>query len=72
MSIDEIGVRTLAGVPAFAGAVTGKVVHGEAGGIRRDFGKFLLDGPGQVVARFRPRSGPEDAAVLAAIESVLA
>jgi glutathione peroxidase len=44
---------------------------GEAGDIQWNFEKFLLDGEGRVVARFRPRTEPDDPAVLAAIESVL-
>lgn len=45
---------------------------GEAGDVRWNFEKFLLDGRGEVRARFRPRTEPDDPAVLAAIESLLA
>jgi glutathione peroxidase len=44
---------------------------GEAGDIQWNFEKFLVDADGQVVARFRPRTDPEDPAVIDAIESHL-
>ena len=45
---------------------------GEAGDVQWNFEKFLLDNTGKVMARFRPRTEPEDPAVIAAIEKVLA
>jgi glutathione peroxidase len=45
---------------------------GEAGDIAWNFEKFLLDGSGEVVARFGPRVVPDDPRVTDAIESVLA
>jgi len=44
---------------------------GEAGDIQWNFEKFLVDADGQVVARFRPRTDPEDPAIIDAIESHL-
>ena len=44
---------------------------GNAGDIQWNFEKFLVDPDGSVVARFRPRTEPEDATVTAAIEAVL-
>jgi glutathione peroxidase len=44
---------------------------GEAGDIQWNFEKFLVDADGQVVARFRPRTDPEDPAIIGAIESHL-
>jgi glutathione peroxidase len=44
---------------------------GEAGDIQWNFEKFLLRPDGMVAARFRPRTGPEDPAVIAAIEESL-
>src|SRR3954467_9734648 len=44
---------------------------GEAGDVQWNFEKFLLDGSGQVVNRFRPRTEPEAPEIRAAIESVL-
>ncbi|MGW0805463.1 glutathione peroxidase [Nonomuraea sp. NPDC002799] len=45
--------------------------QGESGDIQWNFEKFLLNRDGDVVARFRPRTGPDDAAVTAAIEKLL-
>ena len=44
---------------------------GEAGDIQWNFEKFLVDGSGKVVARFRPGTTPEDPALRAAVESLL-
>ena len=44
---------------------------GEAGDVQWNFEKFLVAPGGEVVARFRPRTEPEDPAVVAAIEDVL-
>ena len=44
---------------------------GEAGDITWNFEKFLLDGEGEVVARFRPRTEPDAPEVIAAIEALL-
>jgi glutathione peroxidase len=44
---------------------------GQAGDIQWNFEKFLVDAEGKVVARFRPRTDPEDPAVIDAIESHL-
>ena len=44
---------------------------GETGEIRWNFEKFVLDGSGEVVGRFRPKTLPDAAEVRAAIESVL-
>ncbi|NGN63018.1 glutathione peroxidase [Streptomyces sp. A7024] len=44
---------------------------GEAGDIQWNFEKFLIAPSGEVVARIRPRTEPEDPALIAAIEAVL-
>jgi len=44
---------------------------GEAGDIQWNFEKFLIRPDGSVAARFRPRTIPDDPAVLAAIEENL-
>jgi glutathione peroxidase len=44
---------------------------GEAGDIQWNFEKFLVRPDGTVAARFRPRTEPEDPAVVAAIEENL-
>ncbi|ADI05237.1 putative glutathione peroxidase [Streptomyces bingchenggensis BCW-1] len=44
---------------------------GEAGDVQWNFEKFLVSPRGEVVARFRPRTEPEAAEVVAAIEAQL-
>jgi len=44
---------------------------GEAGEVQWNFEKFLVSPAGEVVARFRPQTEPEDNQVTSAIESVL-
>lgn len=44
---------------------------GQGGDVQWNFEKFLLDRDGAVVARFRPRTEPEDPAVTSAIEKLL-
>jgi glutathione peroxidase len=44
---------------------------GEAGDIKWNFEKFLVSPSGEVVARFRPQTEPEDATVVEAIEAQL-
>jgi glutathione peroxidase len=46
--------------------------EGTAGDVAWNFEKFLLSPEGEVVARFRPRTEPDDAAVVSAIEKQLA
>jgi len=44
---------------------------GEAGDVQWNFEKFLISPEGEVVGRFRPRTEPEDEAVVKAIEATL-
>jgi glutathione peroxidase len=44
---------------------------GEAGDIRWNFEKFLIDPSGAVVRRFRPQVKPEDEELVKAVEAVL-
>lgn len=44
---------------------------GEAGDVQWNFEKFLVDAEGRVVDRFRPRTEPESADVVGAIEARL-
>jgi glutathione peroxidase len=44
---------------------------GQAGDVQWNFEKFLVAPGGEVVARFRPRTTPDDPVVVAAIEDVL-
>jgi glutathione peroxidase len=46
--------------------------EGEAGDVQWNFEKFLLDGDGKIVARFRPMTEPEAPEVVSAIEEHLA
>jgi glutathione peroxidase len=45
--------------------------EGEAGDIQWNFEKFLVGPDGKVLARFRPRTTPDDPALVAAIEAHL-
>jgi glutathione peroxidase len=45
---------------------------GETGDIAWNFEKFLVDGDGQVVARFSPMVVPDDPSVVRAVEGLLA
>ena len=57
---------------AVYGELTGHPdADGEAGDVQWNFEKFLVDGSGTVVARFRPRTAPEDPALRAAVEALL-
>ena len=44
---------------------------GQSGDVQWNFEKFVIGPSGSVVARFRPRTAPDDPAVLSAIESTL-
>ncbi|SIS17579.1 glutathione peroxidase [Williamsia sterculiae] len=58
--------------PLYAEVTKATDADGEAGDVQWNFEKFLIDGDGTVVNRFRPRTEPESAEVVAAIEDVLA
>ncbi|TYB68895.1 glutathione peroxidase [Nonomuraea sp. PA05] len=57
--------------PLYAELVQTADEQGEAGDVQWNFEKFLVDGEGRVVARFRPRIAPEDPAITSAIEQLL-
>ena len=46
--------------------------EGHSGDIRWNFEKFLVDGDGEVIARFAPQAEPESEEIVAAIEEALA
>lgn len=46
--------------------------EGQAGDVQWNFEKFLVTGDGEVLARFRPGTGPESPEVVSAIEAALA
>jgi glutathione peroxidase len=57
--------------PLYAELTKAADAEGEAGDITWNFEKFLLSPKGEVVGRFRPRTEPEAAEVVAAIEAQL-
>lgn len=57
--------------PLYAELAATADAEGTAGDIQWNFEKFLVSADGQVLARFRPMTTPEDPAVIAAIESAL-
>jgi glutathione peroxidase len=57
--------------PLYAELTKTSDATGEAGDVQWNFEKFLLAPGAEVVNRFRPRTAPDDPAVLTAIEAVL-
>jgi glutathione peroxidase len=57
--------------PLFAALVEQRDADGRAGDVQWNFEKFLVAPGGEVVARFRPRTSPDSAEVVEAIEAVL-
>ncbi len=57
--------------PVYAELTKVADAEGYSGDIRWNFEKFLLDGEGNVVARFGTRTTPDDPAVVAAIKALL-
>lgn len=57
--------------PLYTELVKAEDADGEAGDIQWNFEKFLVAPDHQSVQRFRPRTEPESAEVIAAIEAVL-
>ncbi|WP_433430969.1 glutathione peroxidase [Nonomuraea sp. CA-141351] len=45
--------------------------QGETGDVQWNFEKFLVDREGKAVARFRPRTAPDDPSITSAIEKLL-
>ncbi|TNC27005.1 glutathione peroxidase [Amycolatopsis alkalitolerans] len=58
--------------PLYAELTQAPDAEGAAGDIQWNFEKFLVSGGGKILARFRPRTEPESAEVVAAIEAALA
>jgi len=56
--------------PLYSAIVDTPDEEGHTGDIRWNFEKFLVDGDGSVVARFGPRTQPESAELVAAIEKL--
>ncbi|MEV0037753.1 glutathione peroxidase [Streptomyces sp. NPDC056909] len=57
--------------PLYAELTKSADAQGETGDVQWNFEKFLLSPKGEVVARIRPRTEPEDPEVIAAIEAQL-
>jgi glutathione peroxidase len=57
--------------PVFARLTAAEDAQGSAGDVQWNFEKWLVDGSGDVVARFRPRTEPDSPEVRTAIESLL-
>ncbi|MBF6097327.1 glutathione peroxidase [Nocardia cyriacigeorgica] len=57
--------------PLYQSLVETADAEGAAGDIQWNFEKFLIARDGTVAARFRPRTTPDDAALVAAVEALL-
>ena len=57
--------------PLFAELTAQPDAAGEAGDVRWNFEKFLVSSTGEVIGRFRTKTDPESAEVIAAIEAQL-
>ncbi|GAA2309854.1 glutathione peroxidase [Nonomuraea roseoviolacea subsp. roseoviolacea] len=57
--------------PLYATLTETPDADGEAGDVQWNFEKFLVSREGEVLARFRPRTTPEDPAIVSAIEKAL-
>ncbi|BDT88789.1 glutathione peroxidase [Nocardia cyriacigeorgica] len=57
--------------PLYQGLVDTADAEGAAGDIQWNFEKFLIARDGTVAGRFRPRTAPDDAALVAAVEALL-
>ena len=57
--------------PLYAALTPIADADGEKGDIRWNFEKFLIGRDGNVIARFHPKTAPDDAVITAAIESAL-
>jgi glutathione peroxidase len=68
---EKIEVNGAGRHPVYAELVTATDEAGKTGDISWNFEKFLIDGPGEVVARFSPRVEPADPRLVARIEALL-
>jgi glutathione peroxidase len=57
--------------PLYQSLVDTADAEGAAGDIQWNFEKFLIASDGTVAGRFRPRTTPDDAALVAAVEALL-
>ena len=68
---EKVEVNGSGAHPVYQRLTAAPDASGAAGDVQWNFEKFLVDGSGNVVARFRPRTEPDDPAVVAAIEENL-
>ncbi len=68
---DKVEVNGPARHPLYDALTAVPDAEGAAGDIQWNFEKFVLSPAGEVVARFRPTTAPDDPKVLAAVGSVL-
>ncbi|WP_033219437.1 glutathione peroxidase [Kitasatospora phosalacinea] len=69
---EKIDVNGAERHPVYARLTEVPDATGEAGDVQWNFEKFLVSADGEVVGRFRPRTEPESAELVAAIEAQLA
>jgi glutathione peroxidase len=68
---DKIEVNGPDAHPVYQRLTAAPDAAGESGDVRWNFEKFLIDGSGEIVGRFRPTTLPDAPEVRSAIESVL-
>ncbi|HEU5353781.1 MAG TPA: glutathione peroxidase [Actinocrinis sp.] len=68
---EKIDVNGADRSPVYAELTQAADAEGYTGDIRWNFEKFLLDGEGNVVARFGPRTEPDAPEVISAIKTLL-
>ena len=69
--MDKVEVNGDGKHPVFEALTQVPDADGEAGDVQWNFEKWVLDGSGEPVARFRPRTEPGDPAVIETIEGAL-
>jgi glutathione peroxidase len=68
---EKVEVNGVAAHPVFQRLTAAEDAQGSAGDVQWNFEKWLLDGGGNVVARFRPRTEPDSPEVRTAIEGLI-
>lgn len=68
---EKIKVRGRGQHPLYTQLVKIPDAEGKAGAVKWNFEKFLVGREGEILARFRTRTTPDEATVVAAIESAL-
>ena len=68
---EKVEVNGAGAHPLYQRLTTAPDAAGEAGPIIWNFEKFVLDGTGEVVGRFRPKTQPDSPEVRTVIESLL-